>query len=72
MRPHAAHVADRERTLVELQTAQGAGGFAALVARGLTNRRIAHTLYNFERTADTHVEHVFRKLGLRSRAQAAA
>jgi predicted ATPase/DNA-binding NarL/FixJ family response regulator len=45
---------------------------AALIARGLTNRQIAETLFIAERTADTHVEHILAKLGLGSRAQVAA
>jgi DNA-binding NarL/FixJ family response regulator len=45
---------------------------AALVARGLTNRRIAHELVLSERTVDTHVHHILGKLALSSRAQIAA
>jgi len=45
---------------------------AVLIARGLTNRQIAAALFIAERTADTHVEHILEKLGLRSRAQVAA
>ncbi len=43
----------------------------ALVARGLSNRRIADELYISERTARTHVSHVLTKLQLSSRTQAA-
>jgi non-specific serine/threonine protein kinase len=43
-----------------------------LVARGLTNRRIAQELFLSERTVDAHVRKILKKLGLRSRAQIAA
>jgi DNA-binding NarL/FixJ family response regulator len=42
---------------------------ALLVARGLTNRRIALELSISEHTAANHVRRILRKLGLRSRAQ---
>jgi non-specific serine/threonine protein kinase len=42
---------------------------AALVARGMTNRRIASELSISEHTAATHVRRILKKLGLRSRAQ---
>ena len=45
---------------------------AALIARGLSNRQIAETLVVAERTVTNHVEHIFDKLGFRSRAQVAA
>jgi DNA-binding NarL/FixJ family response regulator len=45
---------------------------AVLIARGLTNRQIASHLVISERTADTHVQNILGKLGLVSRAQAAA
>ena len=45
---------------------------ARLVARGHSNRRIAHELVVSERTVDTHVSHILRKLELNSRAQIAA
>jgi predicted ATPase/DNA-binding CsgD family transcriptional regulator len=44
---------------------------AALVAGGLTNREIAEELVISETTADSHVSHILRKLGFRSRAQIA-
>lgn len=44
---------------------------AALVARGLTNRRISRELSISERTVATHVGRILKKLGLRSRAQIA-
>jgi DNA-binding NarL/FixJ family response regulator len=45
---------------------------AMLVARGLSNRQIAAQLVVSERTVDTHVSHILRKLSLVSRAQIAA
>ncbi|HVN50206.1 MAG TPA: LuxR C-terminal-related transcriptional regulator, partial [Acidimicrobiales bacterium] len=45
---------------------------AALVARGLTNRQIAHELYLSERTAQNHVQHILTKLGFTNRSQIAA
>jgi DNA-binding NarL/FixJ family response regulator len=42
---------------------------ALLVARGLTNRRIAEELVLSEHTVATHVRKILKKLGLRSRAQ---
>ena len=45
---------------------------AALVARGATNRQIATRLVVAERTAMRHVEHVFNKLGVHSRAEVGA
>jgi DNA-binding NarL/FixJ family response regulator len=45
---------------------------ARLVARGHSNRQIARELVVSDRTVDTHVSHIFRKLGVSSRAQIAA
>ncbi|HEY8170647.1 MAG TPA: HD domain-containing phosphohydrolase [Candidatus Limnocylindria bacterium] len=42
-----------------------------LVARGLTNRQIAHELTLSPRTAEHHVQHIYTKLGVSSRAAAA-
>ena len=42
---------------------------ALLVARGLTNRRIAEELSISEHTVANHVRKILKKLGLHSRAQ---
>ena len=60
MCPEATELTPREREV------------AALVASGCTNREIAHQLMVAERTVETHLEHIFHKLGLTSRAQVAA
>jgi DNA-binding CsgD family transcriptional regulator len=47
-------------------------GVARLAAEGLTNRQIGDRLFNSRRTVETHLAHVFGKLGINSRAQLAA
>jgi non-specific serine/threonine protein kinase len=44
---------------------------AALVATGLGNREIAQRLFLSKRTVDSHIEHIFAKLGFSSRTQLA-
>jgi len=44
---------------------------AALVARGLTNRDVAAQLVVAERTVETHLEHIFVKLGVQTRSEVA-
>ena len=45
---------------------------ADLVAEGLSNPQIGERLYISRRTVQTHVAHIFMKLGISSRAQLAA
>jgi predicted ATPase/DNA-binding CsgD family transcriptional regulator len=45
---------------------------AELLARGMTNKQIAHALVISPRTAETHVERILTKLGLTSRTQVVA
>jgi DNA-binding NarL/FixJ family response regulator len=44
---------------------------AALVADGLGNRDIAERLFLSKRTVDSHIEHIFTKMGFTSRTQLA-
>jgi DNA-binding CsgD family transcriptional regulator len=44
---------------------------AELASGGQTNREIAQRLFVTQKTVETHLGHVFRKLGLESRAQLA-
>ena len=43
----------------------------ALLAEGLTNREIARRLFVSPKTVETHVGHVFDKLDVHSRVEAA-
>jgi signal transduction histidine kinase/DNA-binding CsgD family transcriptional regulator len=55
----------------EVELTQREREVACLVARGCSNRQIARELIVSERTVDTHVSHILRKLELTSRAQIA-
>jgi DNA-binding CsgD family transcriptional regulator len=45
---------------------------ATLVTQGLTNREIASAMFVAQNTVQTHIRHIFRKLGVRSRTELAA
>jgi DNA-binding NarL/FixJ family response regulator len=45
---------------------------ALLIARGLTNRRIAQELSISESTVENHIHKIFKKLGFSSRSRIAA
>lgn len=45
---------------------------AALVAKGLSNREVARTLFVSDRTVEAHLSRIYAKLGVRSRAQLSA
>jgi DNA-binding NarL/FixJ family response regulator len=44
---------------------------AILIAQGKSNKEIAAQLFNSERTIDNHVQHIYNKLNIDSRAQLA-
>ncbi len=48
------------------------GSIATLIAQGQTNKEIASALFVTQNTVQTHVRHIFQKLGVRSRTQLAA
>ena len=45
---------------------------AELVSNGHTNRQIARLLFLSEKTVETHLAHIFAKLGVSSRAAVAS
>ena len=58
-REHPAGLSDREVEVLNL------------AARGLTTKAIAETLYISPKTADHHIQHVYTKIGVSTRAAAA-
>ena len=44
---------------------------ARLIASGSSNREIAETLFVSIKTIETHVQHIFRKLQVKNRAEIA-
>jgi DNA-binding CsgD family transcriptional regulator len=71
LRPHLASLRSRwerrprVRSLTEREL-----DVLALVAQGLTNRQISRRLFISPATVRTHLEHIYDKLGVRSRAGA--
>lgn len=63
----APHRAEAELDLLTPQEL----AVAELVAGGATNREAAESLFVSPRTVEAHLRHIYRKLGLRSRAQLA-
>jgi DNA-binding CsgD family transcriptional regulator/tetratricopeptide (TPR) repeat protein len=75
--PLWAGKARRELSKIALRpTADGLTGteqrVAALIAQGRTNREIAAAMFLTENTVQTHLRHIFQKLGVRSRTELAA
>jgi DNA-binding CsgD family transcriptional regulator len=71
--------AKARRELAKLAPRPSAGGLtasergvAALTARGQSNREIASALFVTENTVQTHLRHIFQKLGVRSRTELTA
>jgi DNA-binding CsgD family transcriptional regulator len=71
--------AKARRELSKIAARSSAGGLteierriAALVAQGQTNREVASAMFVTENTVQTHVQHILRKVGVRSRTELAA
>jgi DNA-binding CsgD family transcriptional regulator len=69
---HRTTVEERSNSLESLGLSTREAEILALVARGGTNASIAAELFVEPSTVKTHLEHVYRKLGVRSRAAAVA
>jgi DNA-binding NarL/FixJ family response regulator len=71
----AGHQQPRTPTRSRLQHPGGLTGreveVLRLAARGLTTREIADRLYISPKTADHHIQHVYTKIGVSTRAAAA-
>ncbi len=63
--------AEPVRVLTDLLT-KAEHTVALHVAAGMTSRQIAETLFVSPRTVDAHLAHIYRKLGITSRARLAA
>jgi DNA-binding NarL/FixJ family response regulator len=73
VRPHLARLRRRwERTPRPAQLTERELDVLELVAQGLTNRQVAARLFISSGTVRTHLEHVYEKLGVRTRAGAVA
>jgi DNA-binding CsgD family transcriptional regulator len=69
---HRSTIEERSSSLESLGLSAREAEILALVARGGTNASIAEELFVEPSTVKTHLEHVYRKLGVRSRAAAVA
>ena len=71
LRPHLARLRSRwERRLHLPSLTERELDVLSLVAQGLTNREISRQLFISPATVRTHLEHIYDKLGVRSRAGA--
>jgi DNA-binding CsgD family transcriptional regulator len=75
---HRPLLAEIERELPRAAAARTGSGLTAaeqrvadLIASGATNREAAATLFVSVRTVETHVASIYRKLGVRTRAELA-
>lgn len=75
---HRTLLAEIERELPRVAAARSGTGLTAaeqrvadLIARGATNRDAAAALFVSVRTVETHVASIYRKLGVRTRAELA-
>jgi DNA-binding CsgD family transcriptional regulator len=68
-RSQLASIGGRSSSSGELTAAESR--VAALVAEGRTNREVAAALFVTDRTVEFHLTHIYRKLGVRSRAELA-
>jgi DNA-binding NarL/FixJ family response regulator len=69
---HRTTAEERAHSLESLGLSTREAEVLALVARGHTNAVIAEQLFVGPSTVKTHLENVYRKLGVRSRAAAVA
>jgi predicted ATPase/DNA-binding CsgD family transcriptional regulator len=67
LEPDDAPTADTKSSILTRREREVAGA----IARGWSNRQIAEALVISERTVDTHLSHIYGKLGLRSRTSLA-
>jgi DNA-binding CsgD family transcriptional regulator len=71
LRPHLARLRSRWERRPQLPSlTERELDVLALVAQGLTNRQISRRLFISPATVRTHLEHIYDKLGVRSRAGA--
>jgi DNA-binding NarL/FixJ family response regulator len=74
VQPHTSldtRLAAREQVLDQAGLTRRERDVLGLLAAGKTNREIAHSLFLSESTVKVHVRHVLRKIGARTRTEAA-